>query len=295
MPIVRSNSRRSAYAAIDSERAYQDDKWPNSLDKTIDEFALYICEYAAQLRHVASTTDDVTARLDAVRKVGGLAVACMEAHGAPLRGDDPEAEAGMDSILVDCIHKAAEGRTSVIVVCSNPRQVQATIAEAADTASRLGYVFQYRKAERQLDLGKTVSFRELREYDDCRGRTAEVVFTRYAQGLATSAERLGWSLLATPEHRFIVDDLQAAMRLVREGKDVVVVTAADQHKNSTHQAAVDMLDVGDIPILETQGGRLLVAGPDDHVFFCYTKTVVVLNLYNLTDEQVRGWNRVHGD
>lgn len=87
--------RADVYWALDTERDYQDEKWAGSasseqpgtgsLDRSIDEFALYIVEYAAQLRHLAGTTAASGPKLDAVRKVGALAVACMEAHGAPLR------------------------------------------------------------------------------------------------------------------------------------------------------------------------------------------------------------------
>lgn len=86
--------RKKVYEALDSERDYQDIRWGNnpgekddrgSLDRTIDEFSGYITAYAHQLSQVCATTDDPKVKLDYVRKVGGLAVACMEAHGAPLR------------------------------------------------------------------------------------------------------------------------------------------------------------------------------------------------------------------
>lgn len=86
-------TRAEVYAALDSERVYQDQVWgdvassgrPGNGDRTLDEFALYILEYADQLRKVAGTTGDPEKKLNAVRKVGGLVVACMEQHGAPHR------------------------------------------------------------------------------------------------------------------------------------------------------------------------------------------------------------------
>lgn len=83
-------NRTVVFDAIDSERNYQDVKYGNgsagsSLNRTVDEFALYIEEYAVQLRSLAATSVDEWAKLIAVRKVGALAVACMEAHGAPYR------------------------------------------------------------------------------------------------------------------------------------------------------------------------------------------------------------------
>lgn len=84
-----STDRKHVYKAIDGERDYQDAKLAKlgigALDRTIDEFALYIVEYAAQLRQVASTSTDPDLKLDAVRKVAALGVACMEAHGVTFR------------------------------------------------------------------------------------------------------------------------------------------------------------------------------------------------------------------
>lgn len=83
-------TREEAYKAIDSEREYQDKLWqnqeggPNNL--TIGEFILLIEEYAAQARNAWSkeVKPEMTA-LNAVRKIAGIAVGCMEQHGAPHR------------------------------------------------------------------------------------------------------------------------------------------------------------------------------------------------------------------
>jgi hypothetical protein len=88
-----NRNREAAYAAIDSERDYQDKLWGDSLsggrpgdgERTVDEFALYIVGYTNDLLQKASHTLDTEAKLDIIRKVGGLAVACMEQHGAPHR------------------------------------------------------------------------------------------------------------------------------------------------------------------------------------------------------------------
>ncbi len=76
--------RKAVYAAIDTERDYQSKKWGEP-PHTIDEFALYIIEYAAKLQRIAGTTNYEPKKLDAVRKVAALGVACMEQHGAPPR------------------------------------------------------------------------------------------------------------------------------------------------------------------------------------------------------------------
>jgi hypothetical protein len=76
--------RELAYKAIDSERDYQAKKWGEKPHE-IDAFAAYIAEYTNQLIAICGTSDDAEAKLAAVRKVGALAVACMEQNGAPLR------------------------------------------------------------------------------------------------------------------------------------------------------------------------------------------------------------------
>lgn len=85
-------TRNAVYKAIDNERDYQDNKWAHTglndngaLDRTIDEFSLYISHYTNELVRIASTSINTVDKLHAIRKVAGLCVACMEAHGAPIR------------------------------------------------------------------------------------------------------------------------------------------------------------------------------------------------------------------
>jgi hypothetical protein len=85
--------RDQVYAAIDSERDYQEEVWGASLssdqpgngDRTLDEFALYIGGYADDLTRVSSHSGSPQAKLEVVRKVAALCVAAMEQHGAPHR------------------------------------------------------------------------------------------------------------------------------------------------------------------------------------------------------------------
>ena len=80
-------------AAIDSERDYQDALWgdsgssdtPGHGERTIDEFALYIAAYTAKMVEQCGTFADTKTKLNTIRKIAGLAVACMEQHGAPKR------------------------------------------------------------------------------------------------------------------------------------------------------------------------------------------------------------------
>lgn len=84
-------TRDAVYRAIDSERDYQDNLWPgrgkgepNYL--TVGEFVLLLEAYIHKARAewtVESKPEMNT--LDIVRKVAGIAVNCMEQHGAPMR------------------------------------------------------------------------------------------------------------------------------------------------------------------------------------------------------------------
>lgn len=91
-------SREAVYQAIDSERAYQDARWGDGLSgnrpatkeqapgsRTLDEYILYIYGYATTLMQIGATEVNQQKKLDFVRKVAGLCVACMEQHGAPHR------------------------------------------------------------------------------------------------------------------------------------------------------------------------------------------------------------------
>jgi hypothetical protein len=83
-------SRQDVYAVIDGERAYQDSRWggsasngrPGAGERTLDEYCLYIVGYADDLKHIASHEPDPIKKLEFVRKVAALCVACMEEHGA---------------------------------------------------------------------------------------------------------------------------------------------------------------------------------------------------------------------
>lgn len=76
--------REQVYQLIDSERDYQDEKWGN-LDHSIDELILYISAYSNELVKIAGTTLNRDEKLNFVRKIGGLAVACLEKHGGKPR------------------------------------------------------------------------------------------------------------------------------------------------------------------------------------------------------------------
>ena len=86
-------TKMEIFNIIESERKYQDSKWGHTLSddrpgdgsRSVDEFALYISGYAAVLVHAASTTGTPNSKLEVVRKIAALCVACMEQHGCPQR------------------------------------------------------------------------------------------------------------------------------------------------------------------------------------------------------------------
>lgn len=93
-------TRKEVYNAIDTERTYQDAKWGHTLsgnrsgngDRSVDEFALYIEGYARDLANFCSHFANDNQKLEVVRKIAGLGVACMEQHGAPVRQNPPVME-----------------------------------------------------------------------------------------------------------------------------------------------------------------------------------------------------------
>jgi len=85
--------RSEVYAAIDSERAYQDKRW-NSETTTSDgfhsfeEWFVYIGDYVNEARHILSRENKQDADikvLHIMRKVAAMSVCAMEQHGAPRR------------------------------------------------------------------------------------------------------------------------------------------------------------------------------------------------------------------
>lgn len=77
--------------AVQSERAYQRDRWPvepgyprEADNRTVDEFALYVLIYALKLATVGAGRN-LNDQLAGFRKVAALCHAAMERHGAPKR------------------------------------------------------------------------------------------------------------------------------------------------------------------------------------------------------------------
>ena len=85
--------RQEVYEAIDTEREYQDRVWkdhaggteqPNPL--SIGEWLLCLEEYVSKARAEWSGEPKPEVNtLEIIRKTAGIAVHCMEQHGAPQR------------------------------------------------------------------------------------------------------------------------------------------------------------------------------------------------------------------
>ena len=88
-------NREHVYAAIDSERDYQDhlkkDRTSNptdgtrSIDHTVGDFVTMMQHYQTQLVKAWTANPGDQEALNVIRKIGGIAVNCMEQHGAPHR------------------------------------------------------------------------------------------------------------------------------------------------------------------------------------------------------------------
>ena len=85
--------RSEVYAALDSERAYQDIRWNESTTTsegkhTFEEWFTYMEDYIREAQHILSRESTQTAYVKVahiMRKVTAMGVACMEQQGAPRR------------------------------------------------------------------------------------------------------------------------------------------------------------------------------------------------------------------
>lgn len=86
-------SRAKVYAALDSERAYQEKRWNSNTTTThgfhsLEEWAVYIDDYLQEMKNQlsrnAKQVGDPLA-LATLRKITAMGIAAMEQHGAPQR------------------------------------------------------------------------------------------------------------------------------------------------------------------------------------------------------------------
>jgi hypothetical protein len=102
-------TREEVYAAVDSERAYQQEVWGDRFRQP-EVWCLVMEDYIAEARAQAARTDfhnplALAEYLATVRKVTALGVACMEAHGALKRFVPAPQQSIVDTALVEDIHQ----------------------------------------------------------------------------------------------------------------------------------------------------------------------------------------------
>lgn len=77
-------TRRKVYRAIDSERDYQEAKWGNHRHE-VGAYLTMLRIYMNRADEAWTSNKGDDAALEVVRKIGGIAVRCMEDHDAPMR------------------------------------------------------------------------------------------------------------------------------------------------------------------------------------------------------------------
>jgi hypothetical protein len=83
-------SREEVYKAIDSEREYQDRVWRDAPttyrgEHEVGAFLTMFDHYLFLAKKAWSENDGDSEALEVIRKLAGIAVNCMEQHGAPHR------------------------------------------------------------------------------------------------------------------------------------------------------------------------------------------------------------------
>lgn len=90
MTALKQLTRQQVYSLVDGERRYQD-RLPSSRtdgsQHTVGDYVTMLQHYQTKL--VAAWTENAgtDAALDVMRKIAGIAVHCMEDHGAPPRNE----------------------------------------------------------------------------------------------------------------------------------------------------------------------------------------------------------------
>jgi len=88
-----SHKRKDVYKAIDGERAYQDRVIDKNLkrhdaslpDHSVGDYLTMLTTYLHEAHENWTRHGGNHAALDSIRKIGAIAVHCMEDHGAPER------------------------------------------------------------------------------------------------------------------------------------------------------------------------------------------------------------------
>lgn len=81
-------SRYQVYDALDGERDYQDSLPPNRTDgvsRTVGDYLTMLATYLRKAQDEWTNNAGDEQALEQIRKIGDIAVHCMEDHGAPTR------------------------------------------------------------------------------------------------------------------------------------------------------------------------------------------------------------------
>ena len=84
------SNRSEVFAAIETERSYQKERWGSEGEKHSNlEYLVYIRDYVEEALHRLSRVSDaecVYPTQDSLRKIAALAVAAQEVNGVRVRG-----------------------------------------------------------------------------------------------------------------------------------------------------------------------------------------------------------------
>lgn len=81
-------NREHVYIVIDTEREYQDklgSERTDGTDHTVGDYVTMMQHYQNELVRAWTLNAGDDAALEVMRKIAGIAVHCMEDHGAPVR------------------------------------------------------------------------------------------------------------------------------------------------------------------------------------------------------------------
>jgi hypothetical protein len=78
-------SRSEVYEVIDGERNYQNSLKGRENGKAISDYLIMIDYYLAHAKESWAANPGIKSALHDIRKIAGIAVRCMEEHGAPYR------------------------------------------------------------------------------------------------------------------------------------------------------------------------------------------------------------------
>ena len=80
--------RADVYAAIDGERDYQDKQWKGpDHQHEVGAYITMLTYYVQKAQEAWTVKSGDYDALHVIRKIAGIAVHCMEEHGAPKRGE----------------------------------------------------------------------------------------------------------------------------------------------------------------------------------------------------------------